>query len=319
MAVKNESFLVLEDSLASRVGNAVRRGLAAEVAKIASMGRKGEFTKAHTMTNKLDVRPFVEKQRKYIELVGMQAILYGARDFRRAKNTSFAKEGKPVLLDKAVETMILMLSENGNEAIKAVAHKMLETEEAAQKESQFQVAKAATDGFVKGFVSSVSKTGKGFVDMGSSLHTSRLASWGFTKEAQLLGHTSFMVSEVLDGRTCKVCKTMDGKVFPVAPALKKLEGLLSVDNPNDLKSMAPWPKQDKASLDKFTKMSDDDLMKAGWDTPPYHPGCRGILRRTKAVAPMNIPLPRLRTPVEEIAATTVTEAGTMGGVASQGE
>lgn len=271
MTIKNESFLLLEKSLSSKLDKSMRRGYIPALKKSASAARKGNFNEAREHINSIDVSPNIENKTKFINLIGMQAILFGAKDFKSAKNSSFYNQPPPEQLEKATKTIVMMLSVNANEGIKKQAHKLLDIEEANQKESEFTIQKSATNGFVREFVSNVGKNGKSFIDFGSSLHTSRLASWGFTVEAGLSGATAYKVSEVLDSRICPVCDYMNGKVFPVASARKKLEGLLDVTDPDQLKSIAKWPTQSKEGIANLQSMSDSELITAGWDTPPFHP------------------------------------------------
>jgi len=316
MAIKNEAFLVLEFSLAQRLDTATKKEYLPKIRRAASDAIKGDFVSAHEEVNSINLTEAVESERKFIDLVGMQAILFGARDFHSAKNTSFAGNPPPVELKNATDTITKMLIQNTTEAVKSNAHNLLDIEQVAQNESEIVIQKATTKGFVRNFVSSVGKKGRGFVDIGSSLHTSRLASWGFTTEAELLGQTSFIVSEVLDGRTCPVCNLMNGKVFPVNTAKLRLESQLSINDPLELKAVAKWPSQTKSGIAKLESMSDSELISAGWDTPPYHPRCRGVLRRTNKIAPLTIPETVLPLAVEEIITPLVVEAASLGGVAS---
>ena len=91
----------------------------------------------------------------------------------------------------------------------------------------------------------------------------------------------YRVSEQLDIRTCPVCREMHGKVFSVPTANSKLERWLSVSDPNELKTIATWPNQSEAGVQALRQMNTGDLQGAGWDTPPYHPFCRGLLKRTR--------------------------------------
>ncbi len=291
MAVKNEAFLLLEDSLAQRMDKAVKSRYLNKIQKAASLARQGKFPDAHDLINSIDVTDGVEQQRKYIELVGMQAILFGARDFSAARDTIFSGKPPPDELKLATDSIITMFATALNEQIRKRAHRDLENEEVRQKESTVVVEKAATPGFVAATVRNSRKATKSTIDLAASLHTSRLASWGFTVEAEALDYEAYEVSEVLDGRTCEVCKHMDGKVFPVATAKRKLEGWLGVSDPNDLKSIAKWPGQSKADVQRLKNMSDSEIIGAGWDTPPYHPLCRGVLRKTSQKVDLDVPVP----------------------------
>ena len=118
---------------------------------------------------------------------------------------------------------------------------------------------------------------KGNLQMISSLHTSRLSGYGFTAEANALGVDTYAISEQLDNRICPVCEVMHGKTFQVADARRLLDTALRVEDPEDLKTIQPWPRQDKASVDRLRGMSTSELVSNKWNVPPFHPLCRGLL------------------------------------------
>ena len=119
-------------------------------------------------------------------------------------------------------------------------------------------------------------TGDALLQIMSSLNTSRVASFGFTSEAQVLGIKRYSVSEQLDIRTCPVCREMHGRTFEVQDARESLDDIIGTD-PEGLEEVQPWPGQDRASLEELVTLSDDELVERNWHIPPYHPNCRGIL------------------------------------------
>lgn len=123
----------------------------------------------------------------------------------------------------------------------------------------------------------IGKSGDALIDIASSLHASRLSSYGFLLEAELMGATRYKVNEQLDGRTCDVCKVMHGTEFEVRKNLVRQDGILNITDIEELVAQAPWPKQDARSLEKLKEMSPEDMQGAGYSTPPYHPLCRGLL------------------------------------------
>lgn len=133
------------------------------------------------------------------------------------------------------------------------------------------------------FANDISRDGYNMMQLISSLHTSRLSAYGFTVEANLTGVEKYAVSEQLDNRVCPICEIMHGKTFDVSDAQDLLQGALTTDNPDDLRTIQPWPKQDKDSVAAFRKLSSDDLVSRGWHLPPYHPYCRGILVKVDEV------------------------------------
>ena len=120
-------------------------------------------------------------------------------------------------------------------------------------------------------------TGKMMIDIGANLTTSRLVSLGFLSQAADNGVTSYQVNEILDDKICPVCLFMHGKEFDVSHETGRLLQTLGTQDPQDLASISPWLKQNKAALDNLYSLSEADLQAAGYGSPPYHPGCRGVI------------------------------------------
>lgn len=120
-------------------------------------------------------------------------------------------------------------------------------------------------------------TGKAVIDLGANLTTSRLVTFGFLAEAKERQVTTYQVAEVLDDHTCPVCKYMHGKTFSVEEEYTKILRALTTQDPQELKSVSPWPKQSKAGLRDLNSMSLKSLQSNGYGSPPYHPGCRGLV------------------------------------------
>lgn len=138
-------------------------------------------------------------------------------------------------------------------------------------------ADPATGRYVTPFVS-FDKLGDDQIRMIASLNSSRLATWGFTAEAEVLGMARYRITAVLDGRTSKFCRMINGKIFQTTDARRKVIECLNVQNPEDLKTVQPWPKQTKAAMAEFAQMTSSELTERGLHIPPYHPYCRTLLR-----------------------------------------
>jgi len=126
-------------------------------------------------------------------------------------------------------------------------------------------------------LTSFRKEGSKQLQLVSALHTSRVSAYGFTAEAQATEVDVYAINEQLDNRICPVCTVMHGKTFAVNDATEALEEILLVDNPESLKILQPWPKQDKKSVALLAEMSPDELVTRNWHIPPFHPYCRGLL------------------------------------------
>lgn len=144
------------------------------------------------------------------------------------------------------------------------------------------------------------------IDIGANLTTSRLVSFGFLAEAKERGITTYQVNEVLDDRTCPVCQYMHGKTFEVAQEYTRVLQALTTQDPKELQSIAPWPRQSKAGLSALNALSASELQTHGYGSPPYHPGCRGVLSKVGTVEErvelgklkVQAPAPDRLTPIE---------------------
>jgi hypothetical protein len=114
-------------------------------------------------------------------------------------------------------------------------------------------------------------------------HRKDLGLNGLLAQAQELLIDSYQVSEVLDRRICPVCETLHGKEFQVVRERARLQQLLQLQDPDALKTAAPWPRQDPDSVKRLRTLSEAEIQANGWGSPPYHPLCRGQLVPTGTV------------------------------------
>ena len=157
----------------------------------------------------------------------------------------------------------------------------------AQKaETPFEAGRRAGIEIVRPFVSfrqmADSTAGK-MLQLVSGLHTSRLSAYGFTIEAEVTGVTTYAISAQLDNRVCPVCEYMHGMEFEVGDATEALNEILKADDPESLRSLQPWPKQDQQNMSEFYEMSSAELVDRNWHIPPYHPNCRCLLVKVEDV------------------------------------
>lgn len=277
MAIKNESFLVLEQSLANNIVGNAQEYSNPLFKKVGALVDKEEFIKAENLISTYDPAEAVGDSKVYAYNNGYQALLFGAREFKASKNTVFAKEGPPLILDTSTDALLRGITDSLKLNVVPACLKMINEQEEIVRDSKVQ--KAEAKGFARRIQMFGNQTQANGINIGASLHTSRLASWGFLVEAEVVGSTRFLVSAILDGRTSDICELMNGKTFQTGPAMVKLERLLSVDNIMELKTLAPFPGTSPAAIAEIKRMNESELQAAGFDTPPYHPYCRTILRR----------------------------------------
>lgn len=133
------------------------------------------------------------------------------------------------------------------------------------------------DRFVKDFVSFADDSDSQ-LRLISSLHTSRLSTFGFVSESEYQGITQYKLSAVIDGRTSDFCRMINGHTFEVQDAKTLVLTVLSA-SAEDAKTLQPWPSQTKDALARYSEMSTADLVNARLHIPPFHPVCRTLCVR----------------------------------------
>lgn len=194
---------------------------------------------------------------------------------------------------------------------------LLRVRKASFRDLGREAGKRIAEGLARPFTSfkdATQSVAQNSLQLTSSLHTSRVSAFGFTVEAEVTGLTEYAISEQLDNRICPICEITHGKVFDVTDAQSALRDILTADDPDDMKTLQPWPKQDPASVEAFRELSNDELVERNWHLPPYHPLCRGMFVRKNAVPDItNTPSYRAARAIADaaLAVNPVVDAGTV--------
>ena len=294
---ENTSFITLEESLARKLYLDWRRRNAVEiVTRAARLGNAGDWAGAKRAVKQLSFAPTIEANFGFIEQTSLKSYLLGESFFTegRVGDTLLVRGDEPVPLGVtlAAPTMLAGLEQS----IRRVQEQALTVLDEAEAE-ETQAVEEASGGMVTlkavipGLASKLNTavvSGGAAIDTAANLSTSRLASLGAMSQAQANGQGRFQISEVLDRRTCAVCRRMNGKVFNVAQALAQTEEALLTSNPMELASSNPFPSTSRQGISDLTSMTDEELAGKGWNTPPFHPGCRGILVPVGTVDPSSM-------------------------------
>mgnify|MGYP001570496606 CR=1 FL=1 len=234
----------------------------------------GDFASAYDLAREVDLSDVGEKNRQYIKYMLLANANFGARLVSDTKATFVSSGSFDAMLDKVADNFCKSLEHNATtQTYKTIVQSIAEAEKKVD-----EVQKAAKKRYVRELVD-FTEAGDDMLQLISSLHSSRLTVWGFAAEAEVLGLTQYKLSAVLDGRTSDFCRLINGKTFEVEDARKSINEILSVENPDDVKILQPWPKQDKASMEEFASLSAADLTARGLHIPPFHPKCRTMLVR----------------------------------------
>lgn len=274
MAIKPEAFIDLDEAFAARLIAAWQDAANPLLNRIAEALRAGALEQASALVNQLDLSKLTQAQATELEVLSKSAVLFGAsRAAEDIKTSTIMARLPKMAFERSISNLDQAIDVGVTAAVKKVALSLIDEEALRLR----QAGTVADMGFARKVSETIRNTGQRSLLTVASLHNSRLANWGFTVEAEFLGITAYQINEQLDGRTCPVCRHMHGKTFQVEAAKQHLERGLSVDNPQDLKLLSPWPRQSREAMVQFEALSDDELVSRGWSVPPFHPMCRGFL------------------------------------------
>lgn len=269
------TFLVLESTLLKRLRKAWRPVAAAYHARITEAIKQGNYAAAYETARHLDLSHIGAKNREFVKYLTLACVNFGAKVVTGNRDTVVGAGNHEALLNKTTDSLIYAIENTLMMEMVSSALRLI-----ALNDPSRLALKLEPDEYVNDFVS-FSRDGDKLLQLIASQHTSRMSTWGFVAEAEVLDVTQYRVTAVLDGRTSDFCRMMNGHIFEVADARRTVNQVLSLDNPEDIKAVQPWPKQNKAAIAEFKGMSADDLVARNLHIPPYHPMCRTLLTVVK--------------------------------------
>lgn len=268
------TFLTIENAITERLWSAWRPMAAELYAKVRKACDEGNFGQAYDLAKSLDLTPIAEQNKEWIKFHLLSAAIFGAHHANPKGRVNAVSLGQHEnVLNTVANTFITGVEFNATTQVYNDLVQLIAGAEEADK-----VAVKADDDtprFLEGYVD-FRDSGDAALQLQSSLHTARLAVWGFTAEADLLGISTYRLQAVLDGRTSQFCQYINGKTFKVAQARSRITDALSATDPNDLKTIQPWPKQTKAGMSDIKELSNEELAARGYAVPPFHPNCRTL-------------------------------------------
>jgi hypothetical protein len=286
--VKLKAFLSLERSAASTMQSVMSQVASTAMDKLLPLLEAGKWDDAHDIANRLSLNGVVEEQRRRLEELAVSALLFGAQNVAGSpSSTSFVRGTQPIpwALQQALDQLTDIVETAGGEQMRQAIHDLVRSQEITIQK--------ADQSLVDMLNAAVMGTGKMVVDIGANLTTSRLVTLGFLSEAMDAKIDTYQINEVLDSRTCPVCQYMHGKTFRVEQEFSRVLTAIGTADPKELKSIAPWPSASKAGLTQLNGMSLGEMQAAGYGSPPFHPGCRGVLALTGTITE-TIPLGKLK-------------------------
>lgn len=311
MTIKHQAFLDLEAGLAKQLETAwgpYWRELSREIGRAADAG---DWDRVHELIETLSLDEVVAKRGGALETFGMAALLLGASRLTTLTNTAQYAEPRTELLSAGVGQAKTMLAENGAEALRRDLHAVMEARQRDLLEAdpaQSLVAPVAVGAAGAAALSALSrsmqarttKRALAYFALTASLHVSRMSNMGFFVEATVRGVQEYQINEVMDSRTCPICKRMHGQTFSVEDGYTHMVQVLDTD-PALLSLVDPWPRQTKEAVHQFEALSAEELRARNYHVPPYHPLCRGIVVPKGEVVVIEEEIPgTVRTPAETI-------------------
>ena len=276
-----KAFITLERSAASAVYFEWRKTAEKAVDVLHSLIKQGRFGEAHALADRLTMKGVVGDQSAKLEELAISAVLFGAHHATRSLyDTSFVRgeQRLPDGIGLALHQLSHMVEQGGGDHVRNELHALIQAEELKACGLKKAELEKAENSLAARLNDAVIGSGRKMIDIGANLTVSRLVSLGFLAEAMHKKIATYQVTEGLDSRTCSVCRYMHGKTFDVAREYARVTTVLGTQDPQELKSAAPWPRRDKAGLKALYAMSAQEMQSAGYGSPPYHPGCRGVLQ-----------------------------------------
>lgn len=269
--IKAATFLALEKSLTQKFMGFLREQTKDLYASVDRELRAGDYDKARLLVAKLSLVELYEVMEPALIYQTHLAMLFGASRVTSTPGTSVVGLG----FEKMTVQQIVMgfrgvfqiaqnyLQEKAMQLIAQVEDGVVTIQKVEDKKKKSRI--------LKDFQSHMDKEGESYINVVSSLHTSRVSAYGFTAEASVLGLTHYQINEQLDTRVCPVCRKMHGKKFPVGEARNFLNVVTRMTDPEGLKLMNPWPGHSKEDVEALDDMSEQELVAKRWHVPPYHP------------------------------------------------
>ena len=261
-----ESFLVLEDSLTIRLSNAFKRRNKETIENIDKALKDKDFPMAYHYVTQLTYLG-IDEEDDYIKFILGSAFLLGQSFVTPIDKTAAREDGLPNdIIDIQANSLRQELEQRTTDKIQTEANGMV----ASLEEVEFYPKEDEPSSFIDGVM-------KGSTVVLTSLFVSRMITYGFLVQSEIVGDFTYQVSEILDKKTCPVCRVMHGKTFTVRKSLTQIETILRTVDSQEVAGLAPFPSHSKAGVEILESMSEQELEDAGWSTPPYHPACRGTL------------------------------------------
>lgn len=281
-AAVSAGVLVVSDDLATGLTTALSRAVSVKTKAIASHLRAGLFEEAKVEARELEfTKPLAAKEKAIRKFTRSAALVgVGAID---SPATSIMVNGAdfPWEVDVgAVRLMQAMIATILTRDARRQLLNMITSASMFQKKAEpIDPNKLAgqINRFLRGEIRRV-------VDVSANIIGTRVSAYGMFFEARARGISRYRIDAVLDDRTTAICQNMHGREFSVEEAFTRTGMLLSVTDPSQQKTMAPFP-----TADEIRTKTDAELQAMGHSVPPFHFLCRSVVTMIETAVKIDYP------------------------------
>lgn len=230
-----------------------------------------DISQALDHASQVNIAFVAAKNRDFIKAALMSFAQYGASSVAGATNTFFSVGNHSKMLDTLTDFYCKTIGNDVNASVYKYLLQLI-----AEKQETGVIKKSESRRYIEEMVD-FTDAGSRSIQLTSSLNSSRLAVYGYTAEAEILGVGRYRITAVIDGRTSDICRLMDGKEFEVSAARHSIIQVLNAESIDEVKILQPWESQNKANIDLLATLSEEELVARNLHIPPYHPYCRTLL------------------------------------------
>jgi hypothetical protein len=282
VAVRLEDYIPVEEGVAKWLYGLWSDAASPLLPKLGALIEAGEYDDAWRLVNSIDVQSIAHGAAKGLENHAVTALTFGAMLAAQSDKVMYIDHPLPTIIPNVVK-MYQAVFPRIQKTILTMLVSFFQTHEPVAKDDCGCMGDIATL-LMKGDKLSLGQKlnavvmgqARGAIDVAANLNTSRLVQLGYLQQSTVSGVSTYQITEVMDGRTCGVCRSMHGQTFNVQSGIDRLLTILQMTDPDAVKQAAPFPSQSADNVAALKSMSQMQLEQAGMQTPPYHPGCRGM-------------------------------------------
>lgn len=269
------SFLDLEAGFESLVLPMWEKQAREMAESAANYIEKDDEESAVKVMQEISTKKILKHAKGGAKTLAVASLLLGASEVN-SKSTIFDDGDIPPEVNKAVDVFLTIMGRVLEEHIRKTVPPVID--EIFDERKNPILTKAADMELVARLNKAVNGGGQMMASISANLTTSRLVSYGFLSQARADGVEVYQLQAIMDQRTSKICRALNGRTFSVNRAYTHLQNVLQITDPEALKSAAPWLKADSGSVDDYQHLNTHALEdKYGVLVPPFHPSCRTVL------------------------------------------